>query len=228
MIVGNGMAAKKFLCYKKSINEIIFASGVSDSQETRMSEYEREFKLLKNTIEESSSAVLIYFSTCSMYDPASKDSRYVQHKLEMESYIKKNCSKFIIFRVTQIVGNTQNNTVINYFKNKILSGKAFEVWRDSNRNLVDIDDVFRLVEYIINNKLFTNKIVNIANSKNIHVLKIIKILETVLQKKAHYHVIEKGALYENIDISMIVPLLGKLNISFNESYYDDLLEKYSY
>jgi hypothetical protein len=49
MIIGNGLIAKS-LKNIDSKDHLYFASGVSNSLETRSSEFEREFSLLKNNI----------------------------------------------------------------------------------------------------------------------------------------------------------------------------------
>ncbi|MEJ2498930.1 MAG: hypothetical protein P8Y46_06430 [Sulfurovaceae bacterium] len=51
MIIGNGMLAHEFSDYKDDNDIIIFASGVSNSGETRESEFEREKELLTKTID---------------------------------------------------------------------------------------------------------------------------------------------------------------------------------
>ena len=47
MIVGNGMIAKKFKKYKDKGNVLIFASGVSNSNETRCTNFSKELKMVK-------------------------------------------------------------------------------------------------------------------------------------------------------------------------------------
>ncbi|MEJ2497376.1 MAG: NAD(P)-dependent oxidoreductase, partial [Sulfurovaceae bacterium] len=85
MIIGNGMLAHEFSDYKDDNDIIIFASGVSNSGETRESEFEREKELLTKTIDNISSEKIIYFSTCAMYDKYFVNNRYTKHKLHMES-----------------------------------------------------------------------------------------------------------------------------------------------
>src|SRR3990167_10458215 len=119
MIIGNGMMATKFAKYKNDKNIIIFASGVSNSKETRPSEFAREFDLLKDVVSKDSGKTIVYFSTSSMYDPIEKNSAYVQHKLEMENYIQNNVNKYYIFRISQVIGRAKNNTLINFLINNI-------------------------------------------------------------------------------------------------------------
>ena len=88
MVLGNGLVANGFEIYKENDNVIIFASGVSNSGEKRKKEFKRELTLLKNI--KIDNEVLIYFSTCSIFDKTLKNSLYVLHKKEIENYISNN------------------------------------------------------------------------------------------------------------------------------------------
>lgn len=90
MIVGNGLIANSFKKSKISFEEyIIFASGVSNSQEQENQEFEREKKNILSY--KKSTKKFIYFSSIpTILDPSQKDLKYVKHKLEMEKLIKNN------------------------------------------------------------------------------------------------------------------------------------------
>ncbi len=88
MVIGNGMLAKEFTNYTQDSNILIFASGVSNSNETSFEAFQREEKLLLESIEKEKGKKLIYFSTCSMYDKYFKNNAYTEHKLNMEKKFK--------------------------------------------------------------------------------------------------------------------------------------------
>lgn len=104
MVVGNGDIGS-VLPEEKDL--LFFASGVSNSQETREEEYEREFKLL---LEQPRDAHLVYFSTLAVFYG---DTRYVAHKLFMESTIKKEFPHYTIVRIGNITWGTNPHTLIN-------------------------------------------------------------------------------------------------------------------
>ncbi|HEX7869337.1 MAG TPA: NAD-dependent epimerase, partial [Chryseobacterium sp.] len=107
MIIGNGLIANAL----KSIdteNILFFASGVSNSLENRSSEFDREYNLLKNTIENHPGKIFVYFSTCSIYDSSKNNSHYVLHKLKMEQIIADSCQQYFILRVSNAVGKGGN------------------------------------------------------------------------------------------------------------------------
>ncbi|AZA87213.1 hypothetical protein EG349_10640 [Chryseobacterium shandongense] len=86
MIIGNGIMANALQPYDKE-DVIFFASGVSNSLEKEASEFDRETTLLKSVISRNPDKKLIYFSTCSIYDPTKSESPYVIHKLKVEKLI---------------------------------------------------------------------------------------------------------------------------------------------
>ncbi|MFA6036686.1 MAG: NAD-dependent epimerase/dehydratase family protein [Legionellales bacterium] len=223
MIIGSGMLAKLFSTYENNDNIIIFASGVSNSQETQAAAFKREHYLLVNTLQENPEKTLVYFSTGSVYDSSAKDSLYVIHKKHMEQLIQKHAKKYYIFRLSHVVGKTSSPTIINFLKQKINSGETFELWANSTRNLIAGEDVFKLVDYILNHDLFKNEIINIASHENLSIQKIVYIIEGVLGKSAHFTLTQKGAAYP-IDISLIEKILPKAGVSFKKDYVSIILK----
>ena len=96
------MIARAFApVYSDNQDVVIFASGVSNSSETRQEAFEREKALLSHWARGGHR--LVYFSTCSVADPSQIRKPYVRHKLEMESIVEGTGS-YVIFRLPQIVG----------------------------------------------------------------------------------------------------------------------------
>ena len=87
MVIGSGMMAKVFELYQSSNEVLIFASGVSNSKAVGGDVFLREELLLKDTILKNPGKLLIYFSTCSVYDDSVNKTPYVIHKVKMENLI---------------------------------------------------------------------------------------------------------------------------------------------
>lgn len=218
--------AKTFQSYKEDKEYIIFASGVSNSTLNDKEAFERERKLLLTTMEELPLAKLVYFSTCSIYDNSQRSSAYVHHKLLMENLILLNYPHSRIFRVSNLVGISDNpNTVLNYLYEHIKNGTTFHLWQSAWRNLIDAVDAFKICDHILKNKLFEGKIVNVANPYNYKVIDIVNALETFLGKKGNYRLAAKGDA-PLIDISMIEPLFVKLGLNFEDEYLEKIIAKY--
>ncbi len=226
MVVGNGMIGKRFASYQNNDAFAIFASGVSNSKSNNDDAYRREKELLQSVIQQHAGKILVYFSTCSIYDPDEQKSKYVLHKRELEELIKKNCKQFQIFRVSNLVGKSDNpNTVLNFFIHHIRNNINFDVWSNASRNLLDIDDMYRIVDHILQHPLYLNDSINIANPLTYNVNEIVSTIEALWNIKANYIPIEKGSKFA-INIDAILPVIQQLNIRFENDYLINLLKKY--
>jgi nucleoside-diphosphate-sugar epimerase len=216
------MLAHEFSDYKDDNNIIIFAAGVSNSNETRESEFEREKELLVQTTDNISSEKIIYFSTCAMYDTYFDDNKYTKHKLYMESYIKKNVKNFIIVRLSQVMGKSNNKQqLMGFLYDKILNNEEFELF-NIDRNIIDVHEVKKILEYILVNHLFNRETINIANPKNINMVTLVHTMENILKKKAIYSIKNLEGSF-CIDIEKISSIMKKLNL-FKPTYMRDILK----
>ncbi len=117
-IIGHGDIAS--ILTDKS-DRTYFASGVSNSQETRESEYFREKKLLLSM---PHNRHLVYFSSlCIFYS----NTRYAKHKREMEDLVILNFKPYTIIRMGNITWGTNPHTLINFIGNKIRKHEPFEI-----------------------------------------------------------------------------------------------------
>ena len=117
-IIGHGDIASALIDRE---DRLYFASGVSNSQETRRSEYEREKKLL---LRQDTHRHLVYFSSLSVFY---SDTLYIQHKRRMEKLIKSRFKHYTIVRLGNITWGKNPNTIINYFKQKLKNGEPLEI-----------------------------------------------------------------------------------------------------
>jgi hypothetical protein len=139
MIIGNGDMAS-VLKDKKGI--LYFASGVSNSKETRESEYKREEDLL---LKQDRNLHIIYFSSLSIFY---KDTRYTKHKKDMESLIRK-FPRYTILRLGNITWGDNPNTIINNFRGKISRGEKLEI-EDTYRYILEKDELLHWINLIPN------------------------------------------------------------------------------
>ncbi|RQO39120.1 hypothetical protein DBR39_09015 [Chryseobacterium sp. KBW03] len=200
MIIGNGILANAVRLYDKE-DVIFFASGVSNSLEKNPAEFEREISLMKLVISQYPDKKMIYFSTCSIYDPSKTDSPYVMHKLAIENVIAEQCSSYIIFRVGNAVGRGGNpNTLINFLKNSILSENKLTIHSNARRILIGTDDIASFVGKYMEN--FNNEIINLAYPYQYALPEILTQLEDHLAKNAAYESVDEGSFY-NIEFNSL-------------------------
>jgi nucleoside-diphosphate-sugar epimerase len=220
MIIGNGLIAKS-LKNIDSKDHLYFASGVSNSLETRSSEFEREFSLLKNNVTSHKENKLFYFSTLSVNDLSKQQSPYVLHKLEIENFIK-SCKNYIILRIGNIVGNGGNpNTLFNFLKTQIMHGNNFLLHQKARRLLLDIDDITKFLESNCAN--INNQTINFAYPYYYDLKEIVEAIRNKLQKEANYQESDEGDFYK-VDFDESVNDFFKGTDA--ENYLKNLAEKY--
>ncbi len=225
MVVGNGMIAKAFESFKDNNDVIIFASGVSNSKETNPEEYYRELKLL-TSYTNMQDKKLIYFSTCSIFDSDLEWNPYIKHKIEMEKFIRENFKNYIIFRLPNVIGRTENpNTFFNYFKNKIANNEEIIIKRNAVRFLIDMDDVSDLVPLIIERPINNCKTFNIAYNNKRSVYEIAHLMAFVMNKKLNYKFVDGGVDYQ-LDNIGFVNFAKERKKDKNKFYIKYILTKY--
>ena len=226
MVIGNGLIAKAFKDFEQNEAYLFFCSGVSNSTCRDVAEFDREKDLLNQNIREHGKKTFIYFSTCSIEDPSLSESMYTRHKLDIEATIASSCKSYYIFRLSNVVGRTPNSfTVLNFLFNAIKGGQKFDLWENSNRNLIDVEDAAAIVRKVLQLKLPANAIINVANAHSYDVVDIVKEIERFLGKEGHYQLVDKGVKF-SISVSGIRPIIDELQIDFGDEYLTGLLEKY--
>lgn len=224
MIVGNGLIASLFRNHDRE-DIVFFASGVSNSSETDPAQFQREETLVRKTLSESPGKLLIYFSTCSIYDSSKTNSPYVLHKLHMEELVKNHTDQFLILRISNAVGKGGNpNLLMNYLTRSVSRNETINVHTKATRNLIDAEDVEKITLQLIENKNL-NKIINVAYSQNYSIIEILEILENHYHKKLDLNLIKAGSGYE-INIPDVEEYFRKNGLENKETYLCRILEKY--
>ncbi len=224
MIVGQGLVASAFQPYFTDDEAItVFASGVSNSRETRQAEFAREEALLRRTLEKADT--ILYFGSCSVLDPEMAQTPYVRHKLQMEDLVIQ-APRHAIFRLPQVVGRSSNpNLLTNFLRDRICSGEHFQVWEHARRNLMDVDDIAAIVAHLVRTCGVQNRSYNIACPFSVPVIEIVQAFELVLERKAHYSIVNAGAGYA-IDVPEVLRASAKLGISYDSAYLVRTIRKY--
>ena len=108
MIIGKGNVGKVL---RDREGAIFFASGVSNSQCTDESQYQREKDLLK--VLHNSYLSLFYFSSLAL---DTKLTRYYSHKIQMELLVKEHFKNYNIIRLGNLDFDDNPHTFRNYIK----------------------------------------------------------------------------------------------------------------
>jgi nucleoside-diphosphate-sugar epimerase len=149
MIVGKGLLAKAFeQRFGDNRDVVVFASGVSNSLETRPSEFAREETLLRELLARRACR-FVYFGSCGAAADEPKLTAYMRHKRAMESLVL-SAPQGLVLRLPQVVSRAENpHTLTNFLRDHIVAGEHFTVWARAERNLIDIDDIVSIAIHLI-------------------------------------------------------------------------------
>jgi nucleoside-diphosphate-sugar epimerase len=219
MVIGGGLISKVFNeKYNENENTIIFASGVSDSQETKPTNFLREKNLLLKTLSDHKTKQIIYFSTILV---GYVGNQYYRHKKEMEDLIKTNSKNFLIFRIPQIIGENGNgNNLINYLVSNIKNGKEFVAYNNIKRSIMDVKDVFNVVNYCVGK--VNNEIIYVSGLEIVSVVDLIEKIGYILNINPKYTIQEKN---ESLGWSILNSNIFKEYINNTEIEYNGYTER---
>jgi nucleoside-diphosphate-sugar epimerase len=215
MVIGNGLIAKSFSKFEDDDRFLIFASGVSNSQEKNNFNFEREFDLIKSFTDTNKK--FVYFSTSNF-----GKSDYFQHKRKMEIFISDNFKKSLIFRIPNIVGIGGNqNNLFNLLRNKISKNEIVDVF-DTYRSLIDIDDLKNIIDSLIEDEI---GFINLCYIERIKVIEIVNIMKILLNNDELIINIKKDQVIDMIENSTSIDRYIKENIP-TKNYTYKLIKKY--
>lgn len=136
-IIGHGDIASVLTDHP---DRIYFASGVSNSQESRESEYRREVDLLMAQPEDKR---LVYFGSLSIFY---SNTRYAQHKRFMEGIVK-TWPRYCLVRIGNIDFGTNPHTIINFFKAQVAKGRPLVI-KDEERYVAGEEELLHWISRI--------------------------------------------------------------------------------
>jgi len=203
----------------------VYAAGVSNSSCNDTREFDRERARLQSTIDSlPDDTLLLYFSTCSIEDPAAQNSGYVVHKRAMERFVAQR-QRHLILRLPQLAGRTPNpHTLLNYLHARIVRSERFAVFRGAERNIIDVDDVARIVSELVREGACAETI-NVACTRNAPIFDIVRCMEEVVGHRAVFDILDAGAGYA-IDTSRIGAVLTRCGVAFPADYLRRTIQKY--
>jgi hypothetical protein len=224
MVIGNGQLAQAFIGIDRG-DVCIFASGVANSNCKEESEFQREKKLLEETLTTCQEKKFVYFSSCALSAENYPKNEYYQHKYAMEELIKSKTKSYYIFRIPQLFGKLKHHkTLINFLYKSIIEEKKMTLYDEAYRYVIEIDDLKNLV---INYLDFTthSTVVDLGNPYRYKVLDIVKIFENLLGKKAEFDLIQKNDGYE-LDFKEMFEFMQEhnINMDFSKDYLIKKLE----
>lgn len=226
MILGSGLLARAFESLRGDDRVLVFASGVSNSSTATEADHARERNLLLQQV--GTTARLVYFSTCSLFDPTLADSGYILHKLRMEELIRDRFKEHTILRLPNVVGHSTNpHTLCNHIRDSILSGRTINVQVSACRYLMGVDMVTAACTPLLLSERSRDRSINVCFDHPVPVPELVSAMERVLHKKAVIKEVDSGSCYEVDHVEFKRYWLAHLNLPWPASdHWRSMLLKY--
>lgn len=135
MIIGHGDIATALRDIDRD-DRIYFVSGVSNSRETRESEFRRERNMFADVVYDDRGTHVVYVSSLAVFY---SNTPYAEHKKTMEWLVKKRAQRHTIIRVGNITWGSNPNTLINYLRGQKERGERLDI-QDAQRYVIDKDE----------------------------------------------------------------------------------------
>ena len=226
MVIGNGMIARALMEIDRA--EVVFsASGLSNAKGEDPSARQREASLLSQQISNHQGKLYVYISSYSINDKdSSRNTPYLTHKAAMESLVRSQASKYLIIRTSNVVGKSkQSGNLMNFIYHNLLQGSPFEIWTNTSRNLIDVQDLAKLLASVID-KGYENDTLYLIHPKDIAIYDIVKQFETLAKLKGNYSLTAKGQHYHS-DNNLAKKLFEELKLETAPiKYTRGLIQKY--
>lgn len=228
-IIGNGFIAKNLLKIDKFIkksNYLIYCAGISNSKVFSRFELKRELNSFNKFSKKNYNRKLIYISTADIKNNLKKKDLYIKNKILIEKIIKRKFKKYIILRLPQIIGYSSNkNTLINYFYNNIKKNKKIIINLGVERNILDIEDVAKVLRIILFNNT-NNQVITLSNKYSVKPIEIVNIFEKKLKKKAKITYVKTTKQKWLIKNAYSLKLFNKAKVRFDKDYLLKKINKY--
>ena len=152
----------------------------------------------------------IYFSTIDInYSPYPlKKKIYIKSKVHCEKILEKSLKekileKLVILRLPAMVGRNSNN---NFIKNMLISlkkNKPVTIWNKNKKynNFVHIDDLGKLVFYLLKNKYKNKVIIDCLSSKPMKLKILVNLLKRKLNSKSKINYVSSKVKFKKIQLN---------------------------
>lgn len=226
MVLGNGMIATAFKAVD-SEDVIYAASGLSNLKGADPEARLREETLLKTTIRQFPDKTFVYISSYSIDDHHKEaNTPYLQHKKNMEKLVGEQASRYLILRTSNVVGKSrQPGNLMNFIVQHLRSGVPFEIWTETTRNLIDVEDLAQMAR-VVTSRGHLNEVLYLTHPADIYIYQIVRHFEDLTGLKGHYNLTGKGTFYPS-DRTLAKELFEHLRLEPDpDRYTRQLIQKY--
>ncbi len=241
-VIGNGFIAGHARAHfaERHPSTTLIAAGVSSVLITDVSAFEREATLVYDVIRKcrATGRTVVFLSTASagMYgasdSPGTEDGAvfpltpYGRHKLALERVCAISGVRWLVLRMTHIVGaGQQPHQLLPSLTRQLLTG-SITVHANASRDLLDVRDMLGILDSLLANDVH-NEVVNIASGRPEDIERIVDGLEERLDVHAVRKRVEMPAKQATVDIDKVRSLVpGLETFGFGPDYLPKLLDRH--
>jgi len=223
-IVGNGLIARSMKGAVFNLPTIVIASGVSNSSESSVKAFNREYEFVSRLLESYNEFRAVYFSSTLVSIPEIL-TPYAKHKRRMETLVISRCKENIIFRLPQIVGPATSPTLVATFYSRLRLGQTINLQTRATRRLLWHMDLARLVTLILTKKPASGPI-TVAPKHSVSPFDIASFMASRCNIKSPSFTYSDIGYLDNNGSSSIEPFLDKSDPILSKSYWQDTLVHY--
>ena len=174
VVLGSGLVAQSLQSLSSENDIVVFAQGVSNSQEISRSSFDREKSTLRSALHHYSTHKFIYFSS-TLVDHPMVNTPYALHKLSMEAILKDLHPNHLIIRLPQLVGPTKSPTLVASLRSMVLSGAVISIQSRARRRLLCTSDLARIVQLLLRRHTVPS-IIDLAPKFSVSPLQIVEFI----------------------------------------------------
>jgi nucleoside-diphosphate-sugar epimerase len=193
---------KKKIYLEKIPDIIIHCASINksfDETDKKKKKFIKNIEMVKNIINYANInkvKKIIFFSSIDIYGKITKKivnennkpnsvNYYGKSKLICERLMKKNSNLFrsICLRIPGVLtlDLSNNRTFLGNIIKKLICKKKITIFNEDKKfnNLIDVQELFKVLKLLINKKLYNNKIYNLSANSPISILQIIKKIQNI-------------------------------------------------
>ncbi|MCP2170270.1 NAD-dependent epimerase/dehydratase family protein [Goodfellowiella coeruleoviolacea] len=241
-IIGNGFLARNLAEHLSDRHPHVtaIAAGVSWTHSRSLEDFDREAALLTDTVAEHlhSGRTIVFFSTAAggMYGnrlstgtecgPVFPRTAYARHKLALESMLARSGMRWLILRLTHVVGHGQpRHQLLPALTEQVRSGRV-TLYRGAHRDLLDVRDLGWLIDRLLV-KGVHDEVINVASGTPEPVERIVEAIEARLGTVAEKAVVDRPAQNGPLRIARLRELVPEIDErGFERDYLTQLITRY--
>jgi len=221
MLYGEGPIANRFAKFQSSQRYIIYIAPID--KELLVSQEEMKFKeILSNA---NSNQTIVYISAFQTIQELSEPNLCIHPKLNVEKILLDSGHDYVIMKLPELFFlDTTDIGLVKPLMLGLKNNKSINL-TDECANLIDIDDAYEIVNFLLKENLAVNKVVNIACPFNTSLVTLANDISTLFKNGLNFIGPIKN-IKDSILTEEVSSAIKTLGINFDQNYNSRALKKY--